>query len=218
MSLEMLEKLNSPRVFHVLSEPSWERQERESKTAWNYFCAYRDQTQRSYSILARAVDRSKTRITAVARKWQWQKRIVDFDRYQDEVRRLELASARVAANRESLALISATKKIIADRLSHIESSSFSARDLLYGLRILIQTEALLLGLPTSRTEVIESAEQRHELIVLAARAALTEGLRLFPRVAPEKLRLLIAKTHNLDVSDLIEASGDTGDSRLGMTG
>lgn len=78
-----------------LSDPLWERQNGESKKAYEAFEIYRDQEKRSYAEVGRRLGKSKKQIEKWGSRWHWVVRVAGWDR---EIEREKIkASKKVRA-------------------------------------------------------------------------------------------------------------------------
>lgn len=80
------EDLYTPRPLRI--EPIWERQDDEGDEAWAAFVKYRDAgSERSIRSVAQELSKSATLLSRWNSQWSWRKRVVEYERHQDNLKR-----------------------------------------------------------------------------------------------------------------------------------
>lgn len=64
----------------------WERQNKESKPAFEAFACYRDQDKRSQRGVSRTIGKNTTLIVRWAKRWEWAKRVRAYDRHREKLK------------------------------------------------------------------------------------------------------------------------------------
>ena len=74
---------------------NWDRKKRESRQAWEAFCIYRDQENRSMAGVARGLHKSRALMGRWAKRWNWSTRVFDYDVYIEHLSRKSLEKKRI---------------------------------------------------------------------------------------------------------------------------
>jgi len=129
----------------------WERQEGETKVAYDAFwiyCTIPEDEKRSYANVSRKVLKSTTLMQRWSIRWNWAERARAYDNYLVDIEIEAIKKQRVgAAKRHARIAISFQSKII-NRLKHLKESELTPQDLARWLDIAVKIERQALGEPT----------------------------------------------------------------------
>ena len=129
----------------------WERQEGESKPAYDAFWAYCSigkGEKRSYSRVARKLKKSVTLIHRWGGQWNWQERTRAYDNHLMEVELAALKKQRVEAARRHARIARSFQEKVIKRLVSVNPDELTPKDLTTWLDVAVKIERQALGEPT----------------------------------------------------------------------
>jgi len=158
--LDSEEDATPAKRFAFVGEP-WDRQSGEGVGAFEAFVIYRDLGgKRSLAKVGREVGKSKTQMERWSTRWQWVRRVEEWDREQDRLYQADLREQRKAmAKRHAsqavalqTAAVAAMKAIFGERFEKITAETMKAGDLLKFFIESAKLERTALGEPETITE------------------------------------------------------------------
>jgi hypothetical protein len=190
----------------------YERTQGEPAKAWQAFTVYRDAgAARSYRSVAESLSKSVSLIERWGSRWNWQRRVIEYDHVQEAQARAEMARDNREMHKRHIneGLLLQQKGV--ERLQALDTDRMSVRDAILCIREGAKLERLARGEPT---EIIETAEQRREERVERARAALRQHIVEFPQIDPATLIEWSAADYNVTKSDLASVIEDQAQIKL----
>lgn len=158
--LDSEEDATPAKRFAFVGEP-WDRQVGEGAGAFAAFTTYRDAGgKRSLAKAGRAVGKSTTQMERWSTRWQWVRRVEEWDREQDRIYQADLREQRRAmAKRHAsqavalqTAAVAAMKAVFGERFELINAETMKAGDLLKYFIESAKLERTALGEPETITE------------------------------------------------------------------
>jgi len=144
----------------------YERRPDETDRAWLAFQTYRDAGPGRQKIAVYRHMYSKPRarcpagfFSAWAREHEWDKRALAWDRVVDEHRRQKLLEDSVNRDMIHVEALRGLMEKLLESLAHKDVHDITMRDIIQGVEMIIETERLIAGEATERTEVKASLEQ-----------------------------------------------------------
>jgi hypothetical protein len=126
---------------------SFERQPNESPEAWEAFCAYRDmEGRRSYLKVGQQLSKSTTLIKRWGERWDWQRRIGDYERAEDAAWRAERLRMRRSEAARQLKVYQSVANAGVARLIAIDPATLTHRELLEYVKLGLTGTATVLGM------------------------------------------------------------------------
>jgi hypothetical protein len=140
---------------------SWESQKFETRKAFQAFVIYRDMgINRSYRKVANQLGKSQTLIHRWAKRWEWQKRITDFEDYMaDQSVKSQLEQIREMNERHILGAQLMYGKGV-QKLSNINPLNLSHEEARRLVETSIKVERLARGIATENVQESVSGETR----------------------------------------------------------
>jgi hypothetical protein len=191
---------------------SYERMQGEPAKAWQAFTIYRDASAaRAYRSVAESLGKSVSLIERWGSRWNWQRRVIEYDHVQEAQARAEMAreSREMMKRHINEGLLLQQKGV--ERLQALDTDRMSVRDSILCIREGSKLERLARGEPT---EIIETLEKRREERVERARAALRQHIIEFPQIDPATLVEWSAADYNVTKSDLASVIEDQAQIKL----
>ncbi|MGW1056024.1 hypothetical protein [Streptomyces sp. NPDC002521] len=151
---------------------SWERQDGESRQAFEAFAVYRDLgPARSVTKAARELGKSRTLLGQWSRQYAWVMRSVAYDREQDRLFLAEQTQAQAQAQREiarrHAKLAQAVQSKAVARLQPLDPRELSPSELLRYIQVAAEIERRAVGEAPSAAVTAEAQEQGADVAALA---------------------------------------------------
>lgn len=144
----------------------WEIQPNETKPAYDAFVLYRDMgAERSQVKVSQSCGKHPTLIQRWSRRWRWQWRLEQWERYLDRIRVAEIAKQTREAARRHLSMSLLFQQKIIERLPAIPVAGLTFEECRKALETSVKVERLSLGMVTERVssttpdESTQSSEQ-----------------------------------------------------------
>jgi hypothetical protein len=129
----------------------WERQEGETKTAYDAFWAYcvvPDGKKRGYAKVAEKLSKSASLIGRWAKRWCWEERARAYDNHLVEKEIEAIKKQRVEAAKRQARIAKSFQGKIISRLNNLNPEELSAQDLARWFEVSVKIERQALGEPT----------------------------------------------------------------------
>lgn len=184
-----------PRSRHRIAEGgeakhSWDRHPREGNYAWSAFVTYRDlgPQNRSYRRVAEIHGKTEGTIAQFAHRWDWRRRIIEFDRWVDEksqiaeveaVKEMRARHIKIAMSLQGAGAIALNKLIESERSG--KTRVLKPTELREMIDLGVKLERLNRGEPTDLT--------RSELDMRSKPASEMTEAELDAEIARERSRL-----------------------------
>ncbi|WP_369394418.1 hypothetical protein AB5J72_47965 [Streptomyces sp. CG1] len=161
------EKEDQPVVDRCVVD-SWERQDGESRQAFEAFAVYRDLgPARSVTKVARELGKSRTLLGRWSRQYAWVMRSVAYDREQDRLFLAEQAQARREIARRHAELAQAVQSKAVARLQALDPRELSPSELLRYIQVAVEIGRRAVGEAPSPAVTAEAQEQGADVAALA---------------------------------------------------
>jgi len=153
----------------ALDREVWERQPRETDSAWQAFINYRDNQPRSIRKTAVRLDKGDTIVGLWSRRWRWVERVVAWDNHLNALYLNERMKAQKEMAHRHIKLAEAIQTKVATKLLNLTPEQMTAGDTARLLDVAVKIERLALGAPTdhTKTEVEGQVSIKHEYSVAA---------------------------------------------------
>lgn len=206
---EMSERFKKSAQSHVLEEPIFGRQARESSRQWAGFQTYRDLApeKRSCREVAKALGMSPRHVERWSARLHWKQRAAAHDADVDRSARELLKKELLEMRREQITVGRGLVSVAVQYLKHCDATDLSAKEAVLMIAEGFKQQSLGLGQPSEIISHVETAEQRRDRIIAAARRKFREGRAEFPDYPEHKLKKRIADHFGITPKDIDEPSG-----------
>lgn len=129
----------------------WERQEKESATAYNAFwtyCSIPAGEKRSYVKVAKKLGKSDTLMRRWGKLWNWEQRALAYDNHLIEIEIETLKAERIAAAKRHVKIARSFQNKVIKRLSSLKPEDLGPKDLTSWVDVAVKIERQALGEPT----------------------------------------------------------------------